>query len=174
MQAISELAGLDDHQPDLDVRPGGVPVWLNTITDDYYGLITCEVELAQQISAVARRLCAAADPSAVQTLVIPIDALVIADLLPFLACRARLPAPRRHPRHGAERPAQPLADRLLRASGRAAAAAQPDPHGQRGLRGHLAERRRPADGDVLLEAQRPEPGSSLRSMTEDTTKNTPR
>ncbi|MGI8529471.1 MAG: 4a-hydroxytetrahydrobiopterin dehydratase [Geodermatophilaceae bacterium] len=83
MQAISELAGLDDHQPDLDVRPGGVPVWLNTITDDYYGLTTCDVELAQQISAVARRLCAAADPSAVQTLVIPIDALVIADLLPF-------------------------------------------------------------------------------------------
>ncbi len=23
VQAISELAGLDDHQPDLDVRPGG-------------------------------------------------------------------------------------------------------------------------------------------------------
>jgi 4a-hydroxytetrahydrobiopterin dehydratase len=30
VQAISELAGLDHHQPDLDVRPGGVHVWLNT------------------------------------------------------------------------------------------------------------------------------------------------
>jgi 4a-hydroxytetrahydrobiopterin dehydratase len=83
VQAISEVVGLDDHQPDLDVRPGGVHVWLNTITDHSYGLTTGDVELAQQISTVARRLGVPVDPSAVQSLVIPIDALVIPEVLPF-------------------------------------------------------------------------------------------
>jgi 4a-hydroxytetrahydrobiopterin dehydratase len=90
VQAISELAGLDDHQPDLDVRPGGVHVWLNTITDDYHRLTTRDVELAQQISTVARRLGVPADPSTVQSLVIPIDALVIPDVLPQRGLRNHL------------------------------------------------------------------------------------
>jgi 4a-hydroxytetrahydrobiopterin dehydratase len=83
VQAISELSGLDDHQPDLDVRPGGVHVSLNTVTDDYYGLTTRDLELARQISAVARELGVPADPRAVQSLVLPIDALVIPGVLPF-------------------------------------------------------------------------------------------
>jgi len=83
VQAISELSGPDNHQPDLDVRPGGVHMRLNTVTDDYYGLTTRDVELARQISAVARELGVPADPSAVQSLVIPIDALLIPEVLPF-------------------------------------------------------------------------------------------
>ncbi len=83
VQAISEVAGLDDHHPDLDVQPGRVHVWLNTITDDYYGLTTRAVEVAQQISTAARKLGVHSDPSAVQSLVIPIDALVIPEVLPF-------------------------------------------------------------------------------------------
>jgi 4a-hydroxytetrahydrobiopterin dehydratase len=35
VQAISELAGLEDHHPDVDLRYGGVTVRLITITDDY-------------------------------------------------------------------------------------------------------------------------------------------
>ena len=38
VQAISELAGLDDHHPDVDVRHGGVMVRLITIAPGYYGL----------------------------------------------------------------------------------------------------------------------------------------
>ena len=67
VQAISELAGLDDHHPDVDLRRDGVTVRLITITDDYYGMSPRDVELARRISAVARELGLSADPSAVQT-----------------------------------------------------------------------------------------------------------
>src|SRR5207245_6626414 len=81
--AISELAGLDEHHPDVDLRHDGVTVRLITITDDYYGLSQRDVELALQISAVARALGVAADPSAVQTVQVTIDALVTPEVLPF-------------------------------------------------------------------------------------------
>ena len=42
-------------------------VRLITITDDYYGMSRRDVELARQISAVAREQGVSADPSAVQT-----------------------------------------------------------------------------------------------------------
>jgi 4a-hydroxytetrahydrobiopterin dehydratase len=83
VHAISQLAGLDDHHPDVDVRYGGVTVRLITITDDYYGLSERDVELARQISAVARELGVPADPSAVQTVQVTIDALVHPDVIPF-------------------------------------------------------------------------------------------
>jgi 4a-hydroxytetrahydrobiopterin dehydratase len=38
VHAISQLAGLEDHHPDVDLRYGGVTVRLITITHDYYGL----------------------------------------------------------------------------------------------------------------------------------------
>src|SRR2546421_12330454 len=63
VHAVSELAGLEDHRPDVDVRYGGVTVRLITITHDYTGLSERDVELARQISAVARELGVLADPS---------------------------------------------------------------------------------------------------------------
>src|SRR5438046_4570064 len=54
VEAISSLSGLDAHHPDVDLRHDGVTVRLITITDDYYGMSTRDVELARQISAVAR------------------------------------------------------------------------------------------------------------------------
>ncbi len=83
VQAISELAGLDDHHPDVDLRHGGVTVRLITVTDDYYGMSERDLELARQISAVARELGVPADPSAVQTVQVTIDALVSRDVMPF-------------------------------------------------------------------------------------------
>ena len=83
MHAICELADLDNHHPDVDVRRGGVTVRLLTITEDYYGLTARDVELARQISVSARELGIPADPSAVQSLVVTIDALVIPEVLPF-------------------------------------------------------------------------------------------
>ena len=72
VQAIGELAGLDVHHPDIDLRHDGVTVRLITIADDYFGLSERDNELARQISAVAHDLGLAAEPSAVQTvLVIP-------------------------------------------------------------------------------------------------------
>jgi len=83
VHAISELAGLDDHHPDVDLRYEGVTVWLITMTPDYFGLSERDLELARQISAVARELGFPADPSAVQTVQVTIDALVGVQVIPF-------------------------------------------------------------------------------------------
>jgi 4a-hydroxytetrahydrobiopterin dehydratase len=83
VHAISQLPGLDDHHPDLDLRYGGVTVRLITITDGYYGLSERDVELARQISAVAGELSLPADPSVVQTVQVTVDALVGPEVVPF-------------------------------------------------------------------------------------------
>ncbi|GAA4235666.1 4a-hydroxytetrahydrobiopterin dehydratase [Streptosporangium album] len=83
VHAISQLAGIEDHHPDVDLRYGGVTVRLITITNDYYGLSERDVELARQISAVARKLGVPADPSAVWNVQVSIDALVGPEVLPF-------------------------------------------------------------------------------------------
>ncbi|MFL5778245.1 MAG: VOC family protein [Chloroflexota bacterium] len=83
VQAISELDGLDEHHPDVDVRPDGVTLRLITITDEYFGMTQRDVELARQISAVARRLGVAADPSRVQTLLVIPGATDTAAVMPF-------------------------------------------------------------------------------------------
>jgi 4a-hydroxytetrahydrobiopterin dehydratase len=83
VHAIDELAGLEDHHPDVDLRYGGVTVRLITITHDYYGLSERDVELARQISAAARELGVPADPSAVRTVQVTVDALVGPEVMPF-------------------------------------------------------------------------------------------
>src|SRR3954454_10979320 len=83
VSAISALPGLDDHHPDVDVRYDGVTVRLITITPDDFGLRERDLELARQISAIARDLGVPADPSAVQTVLITIDALVHPEVMPF-------------------------------------------------------------------------------------------
>jgi 4a-hydroxytetrahydrobiopterin dehydratase len=83
VHAICQLADLDDHHPDVDLRHPGVTVRLITITDDSYGLSERDLELARQISAVARDLGLPADPSAVQTVQVTIDALVRPEVIPF-------------------------------------------------------------------------------------------
>ncbi|MGW1270875.1 VOC family protein [Streptomyces sp. NPDC002491] len=83
VQAISEVPGVGSGRPDIDLRHEGVTVRLVTITDDYYGLTERHVELARQISAVARSLDVPADPSALQGVQITVDALVGPDVMPF-------------------------------------------------------------------------------------------
>ena len=83
VQAIGELPGVDDQPPDVDLRHDGVTVRLLTITDDYCGMSPRDVELARQISAVARGLGLAADPSAVQSLLVIPGATVTAEVMPF-------------------------------------------------------------------------------------------
>ncbi len=81
--AIGELASIDDHHPDVDVRHDGVTVRLITISDDYYGMSRRDVELARRISAVAREQGVPADPAAVQSLLVIPGAPVTADVMPF-------------------------------------------------------------------------------------------
>jgi 4a-hydroxytetrahydrobiopterin dehydratase len=83
VQAIGELEGIDDHYPDVDLRHDGVTVRLITITDDYFGMSRRDVELARQISAVAREQGVAVDPSAVQSVLVIPGAPNIAEIMPF-------------------------------------------------------------------------------------------
>ena len=83
VEAISRLAGLEAHQPDVDLRHDGITVRLITISSDYWGMTRRDVELARQISAVARELGVAADTTAVQTLLVIPGAPVTAEVVPF-------------------------------------------------------------------------------------------
>jgi 4a-hydroxytetrahydrobiopterin dehydratase len=83
VQAISEMPGVDDHQPDIDVRHDGVTVRLITVTDDYWGMSKRDVNVARQISAAARELGLSADPSAVQSLLVIPGAPNRLEVMPF-------------------------------------------------------------------------------------------
>lgn len=83
VRAIAELVEPDDHPPDVDLRGDGVTVRLLTVTADYFGLTTRDLELARRVSAAARELGIPADPSAVQNVIVSVDALSIPDVLPF-------------------------------------------------------------------------------------------
>jgi 4a-hydroxytetrahydrobiopterin dehydratase len=78
---IGRLAETANHHPDIDLRYGGVTVRL--WTHELMGLSERDVSLAQQISTTARDLGVTAEPSAVQTVQIAIDALVSTEVMPF-------------------------------------------------------------------------------------------
>lgn len=81
--AIGELAGIDDGHAAVDLRLDGVTVRLLTTSEDYYGMSQRDVELARQISAVAREQGLSADPTAVQSLLVIPGAPVAAEVMPF-------------------------------------------------------------------------------------------
>ena len=81
VDAIGALADAADHHPELDLRYPGVTVRLTT--HELGGLSERDIELARQISAAARELNVPADPAAVQTVQVTIDALVSAQVMPF-------------------------------------------------------------------------------------------
>lgn len=81
--AIGELAGIEDHRPDIDIRHDGVTVRLITIADDYFGMSRRDIELARRISAVVRDQGVVADPSAVQTVLVIPGAPDTAAVMPF-------------------------------------------------------------------------------------------
>jgi 4a-hydroxytetrahydrobiopterin dehydratase len=81
VQAISEMLRDSDVRPDIDVRHDGVAVRLFVTPD--LGLSQRDVGMAQKVSAVARKLGLPADPSAVQTVQVSIDALARPAVTPF-------------------------------------------------------------------------------------------
>jgi 4a-hydroxytetrahydrobiopterin dehydratase len=83
VQAISQLPGVEDQHPDIDVRHDGVTVRLITFTDDYGGMTRQDLELARKISVAARTLGLAADPSAVQSLLVVPGATDRPRVMPF-------------------------------------------------------------------------------------------
>jgi 4a-hydroxytetrahydrobiopterin dehydratase len=83
VQAISELPGIADHAPDVDLRPDGVFVRLFTTAPAPDGLGTCDVEMARLISSAAQQQGLTADASEVYGVVVVIDALDLATVVPF-------------------------------------------------------------------------------------------
>jgi 4a-hydroxytetrahydrobiopterin dehydratase len=81
--AVSELEGVDEHPPAVDIRDGGVTVRLISAADDYFGMTGRDVEVARRVSAMARDQGLSADPSAVQYLLIVAGAPDIAAVMPF-------------------------------------------------------------------------------------------
>lgn len=83
MQAISDLDGIDEHPPAIDVREGGVTVRLITVRDAYYGPSRLDLELAQRIAAVVRDLGLSTDPTRVQSILVIPGAPDVAAVMPF-------------------------------------------------------------------------------------------
>jgi 4a-hydroxytetrahydrobiopterin dehydratase len=81
--AMSELPGLEEHPPDVDVRSDGVTVRLVTMTADHYGMSTDDVDAARRVSSLARDLGMAGDPSAVQSFLVIPGAPDVAAVMPF-------------------------------------------------------------------------------------------
>jgi 4a-hydroxytetrahydrobiopterin dehydratase len=80
---IAALPGAADHPPDIDVRADGVTLRLLTYTDDWYGPSQRDVELARAISEAARSLGLAADPGAVQSVLVIPGSADPAAVMPF-------------------------------------------------------------------------------------------
>ena len=78
---IARLSTAARHHPDIDLRPDAVTVRL--WTREVMSLSERDLRLARQISAAARELGATADPAAIQTVQIAVDAHAAADVMPF-------------------------------------------------------------------------------------------
>jgi 4a-hydroxytetrahydrobiopterin dehydratase len=81
INAIGDLADAANHHPDVDLRYPGVSVRL--VTHEVGGLSSRDIKLARQISAAAQDLGVAADPSAVQTVQVAIEAVDRGRVMPF-------------------------------------------------------------------------------------------
>jgi 4a-hydroxytetrahydrobiopterin dehydratase len=80
VESIAELADAANRHLEVDLRPVGVTV---RIPSNRGELTEADVALANELSSAARELGATTDPSALQTVQIAIDALVIPEVLPF-------------------------------------------------------------------------------------------
>lgn len=83
VQAISEIPGVEEHRPDIDIRPDGVTVRLLTAGEDWYGMSRRDVDLAARISGSVRDLGLTADPSDVQSVLVIVETKVAAEVMPF-------------------------------------------------------------------------------------------
>src|SRR5215467_2467790 len=83
VRLVSELPGVNEHPPKVDVRHDGVSFRLITTSDKWYGMTTRDVELARQISGVARTIGLQADPTAVQSVLVIPGATDITKVVPF-------------------------------------------------------------------------------------------
>ena len=80
---LAEIADLSEHQYGIDLRQAGVTVRLVTQREDFMGMTDRDLELAQQISAVAQAQGLVSDPSRLQSILIVPGAPDIKQVTPF-------------------------------------------------------------------------------------------
>jgi 4a-hydroxytetrahydrobiopterin dehydratase len=81
--AVSELEGIAEHRPDMDLRHDGVTVRLVTVDEQWFGPSQRDVDLARRISALAAEHGLTADPTKVQSLLVIPGAPSTAEIFPF-------------------------------------------------------------------------------------------
>ena len=80
VESIAELADSANRHIEVDLRPAGVTVRIPSNRGEF---VESDVRLAGELSSAAKEMGAFADPSALQTVQVAIDALVIPEVLPF-------------------------------------------------------------------------------------------
>ena len=83
VDALANVPGLGEHNFGIDVRREGVTVRVVTLREDMMGMTRRDVELAQQVSEVARSLGLHAEPSQVQSLLVIPGAPNRPEIMPF-------------------------------------------------------------------------------------------
>lgn len=83
VDAIAPVADVHGRPPDVDIRADGVTVRILTLTAEYAGLTTDDLELARAISGIAREQGAQPDPDEVQSMLLVVGAPDIRGVVPF-------------------------------------------------------------------------------------------
>lgn len=83
VEALSNIPNLAEHQYGIDLRQRGVTVRLVTLREDFMGMTDRDLELAQQISAIAREQGLKSEPSRIQSLLLIPGAPNIKEIMPF-------------------------------------------------------------------------------------------
>jgi 4a-hydroxytetrahydrobiopterin dehydratase len=81
--AVAELPGIEDHPPDVDIRPDGVTLRLLTKSEAGYGMSEVDVQVARLVSETARQLGLPSDPTAIQGFLVVPGAPVVSEVMPF-------------------------------------------------------------------------------------------
>lgn len=83
VDALAGIPALSDHRYGIDLRRDTVTVRVVTLREDFMGMTSRDLELAQQISRVARLQGLEADPSQIQSILIIPGAPDIKKVMPF-------------------------------------------------------------------------------------------
>jgi 4a-hydroxytetrahydrobiopterin dehydratase len=83
VDALAKFPNLTEHRYGIDLREPGVTVRLVTLRDDFMGMTDRGLELAQQISALARAQGLEPNPSKVATILIVPGAPKRSEVMPF-------------------------------------------------------------------------------------------
>ena len=80
---LAAIPGLGEHQFGIDIRAEGVTVRVVTLRDDYMGMTRRDLDLARQVSAVARDMGLESDTTVLQSVLVIPGAPNRPEVMPF-------------------------------------------------------------------------------------------